>query len=559
MLTYRQSPSLKLALLLAVVIGLYLFAFLGQRSLGVPSEARYAELPREMVASGDWVTPRLNGVKYFEKPPMIYWLQSSALVAFGNNEWAVRFWPAVMGLLGCLVTYAAGSLLYGRKTALLAALMLATGPIYFSISRIALTDMAVSTFMVSCLLCFIVAVDQPSGRMRRMLFYFAYVSAAFALLTKGLIGVAVPGAIVFLWLLITRRWAVLKTAYLPTGLTLLLALAVPWHVLAGLRTPEFWWFYFIHEHFLRYATSVSHRQEPWWFFIAIVAVNASFWLPCLLRSHVQALRAVWQAPRRESLTLFMVLAIFFPFLFFSASQSKLVPYIVPIFPFMSLVMADFVMRQLAAKTFRMRMPKTIATMAALLAVAVLLIMYNPALAAYLDEEDVAALSQILPWIACLFALFALGLFHAVWRRHAVQAVVIIVLASAGVNWFGDLGAARTQFKSVKAIAEYLKPRLKESDTVLTYRNYNQDLPFYLERTVTVVEWQGELEFGMSLERVPHMIDTDQFKKRWFSAETIYAVVRVNSMREFSADIGEKYRVVMATPRHLLLTNEGIIP
>ncbi|HEV7518506.1 MAG TPA: glycosyltransferase family 39 protein, partial [Thermoanaerobaculia bacterium] len=144
-------------LLLALGFALLYGPHLGRRALWSPDEGRYAEIPREMVATGDWITPRLNGVKYFEKPPLFYWLEAGALRLFGPGEWAVRLAPALFALLGILAVYAAGRRLFGRQAGLWAGIVLGTSPLWFGLGEAVTLDMAVSALLTGALLAFLFA------------------------------------------------------------------------------------------------------------------------------------------------------------------------------------------------------------------------------------------------------------------------------------------------------------------------------------------------------------------------------------------------------------------
>ena len=154
-------------LLLAVLLAVFFGFELGGRALWHPDEGRYSEIPRAMVASGDYVTPRLNGVKYFEKPALFYWMQAGSIKLFGVNEWALRLWPALLALAGCLAVYGAGRKLFGRRAGLIAAIVLATSPLYYLLARIITLDMAVSVLLTGALLSFLLGVaNHPGARAR---------------------------------------------------------------------------------------------------------------------------------------------------------------------------------------------------------------------------------------------------------------------------------------------------------------------------------------------------------------------------------------------------------
>ena len=149
-----QSLIKKDCILLSIGLLLFFFVGLGAHPYGVPSEARYIEIPMQMVQTGDWVTPRLNGVKYFEKPPLFYWIQAAQIEVFGHGEFSGRLWTAIFMAALCLMTCIAGYRQYGRAEGILSALILATCTLGFVSSRIVLLDVPVSFFLCASLFAF---------------------------------------------------------------------------------------------------------------------------------------------------------------------------------------------------------------------------------------------------------------------------------------------------------------------------------------------------------------------------------------------------------------------
>src|SRR6478672_827560 len=338
------APRTRLAL--GVLALLLFFGGLGSYPLLEPDEGRYAEIPREMLERGDFVTPRLDGVLYFEKPPLYYWLNAAATAALPSPEIASRLTGACFGLAGLVLAWLLGSAMGGRRTGLLAAIVLGTAPLYVALARAAIIDMVVTFFLSATLVCFWFAQEGDGERRSRLLWYGAFAAAALATLAKGLIGIVIPGAVVFLFLLFTRRWSVLRRVPWVGGPVLFLAIALPWHVLAARRNPDFLWFYFVHEHIERYATPEADRQAPFWFFAAILALGLLPWsgvLPAAAR-----LFRLGSGRLRDRLSgrladqpglVFLACWAGFVFLFFSASQSKLVPYILPAIPPLAVLIA----------------------------------------------------------------------------------------------------------------------------------------------------------------------------------------------------------------------------
>lgn len=231
---------------------------LGSRPLSAPDEGRYMEIPREMALQEDYVTPRLNGVKYFEKPPLMYWLTSLSIKIFGVNEWAGRAWPALLGLLGCLVVYAFGTRFFSRKVGVVSALVLASNILFYAHSRLMILDMGVTFFISLSLLSFLWATQTLDRREQSWALAIFFSSAACSTLTKGLIGMAIPGSIILLWVAFTRNLEALKLAFKPWGIILFLLIAAPWHILASVHNPEFPEFYFIRSLLPSLVKTISH-------------------------------------------------------------------------------------------------------------------------------------------------------------------------------------------------------------------------------------------------------------------------------------------------------------
>src|SRR6185503_323298 len=210
----KPVSSLLIALLAALWLG-----SLGLRPLYKPDEGRYGEIPREMVASGDWVTPRLNGFKYFEKPPLQYWSTAAAFSAFGVHDWSARLWTALTGFAGLILAFCYGNLLFGRPVGFYAAAILVGSPLYALLGQVNTLDMGVTFFLSAAVFAF------AAGHM--LVFWAA---CALAVLSKGLIGIVLPLAAVFLFMVITRDWSVMRRIRPLAGPLVFLLIAAPWFI-----------------------------------------------------------------------------------------------------------------------------------------------------------------------------------------------------------------------------------------------------------------------------------------------------------------------------------------
>ncbi|MGB8433921.1 MAG: glycosyltransferase family 39 protein, partial [Burkholderiales bacterium] len=328
------SRSLAVGVLLVLAIGW--FATLDVRPLVRADESRYAEISREMVASGDWVTPRLNGFKYFEKPPLQYWTTALAFEAFGLSEWTARLWTALTGFLAILATWYFGNRLRGPPVGLLAAAVLASAQLFAALGHFNTLDMGVAAFLAIAVFAFVLAqLDTASATARRGWMLVAWAAAALATLSKGLIGPALPAAALILYVLIERDWRLLTRLHVASGALLFLAISAPWFVAVTRANPEFFHFFFIHEHLERFLTKVHGRYQPLWYFVPILLGGLIPWTVTLFPALVRSWRsdcAVRFKPLR-----FLVVWSATVFVFFSVSSSKLPSYILPILPALAVV------------------------------------------------------------------------------------------------------------------------------------------------------------------------------------------------------------------------------
>ena len=342
--------GLRSAVLLAALVAMLClwFAGLDQRPLWDPDEGRYAEIPREMVATGDWITPRLNDLLYFEKPPLQYWATALAYELFGEHQWTSRLWTALTGLAGVLLAFYAGWRLHDARLGLYAAAMLASSTLYFGLGHFDTLDMGVTFFLESILFALLFAFrPEASARERMLSIHLAWAAAALAVLSKGLIGLVLPLGAVSGYSLLYRDSTIWRKTAPLTGSALFLAIAAPWFAAVTWVNPDFFSFFFVHEHFARYLTTQHHRQEPWWFFAVVLALGALPWTVPMLAGWWRAL----SARLRGGFDPFGFLAVWagVVFVFFSASGSKMTPYILPLLPALALLGARHVLRMPSAR------------------------------------------------------------------------------------------------------------------------------------------------------------------------------------------------------------------
>lgn len=316
------------------------------RPLWEPDEARYAEIPREMIAAADWLTPRLNGVLYFEKPPLQYWLSALSLQGFGQHAWAARL---PLALASALVMWAAWHLAarVGARKPFWAVFMALTSLLGFVVGQILTLDALFSAFVVAALAAGVESVcARAQGAPHRAWTVTAHALLAGAFLTKGLAALVLAGGTFLLSLAFARtgalRRAVLGLLFDPLGLLVSAGLSAPWFILVNRAHPGHAAFFFIHEHFTRFATHAHARQgsDNWFldklYFLPILAAGLLPWLSHTvvgLKRGLGLLRG--KAPEGPTAALHRwvvgvaILAAVWPVVFFTLSGSKLPPYILP--------------------------------------------------------------------------------------------------------------------------------------------------------------------------------------------------------------------------------------
>ncbi|HET8729556.1 MAG TPA: glycosyltransferase family 39 protein [Moraxellaceae bacterium] len=317
---------------------LWLLLFMALRPLAVPDEGRYGEVGRWMTVSGDWLIPRENGLPFFHKPPLVYWLDATFYTLFGAKPWVARLAPALAGIVASAGLFWFTRRRIGSAGARLATTVFATSLLVFGSSQYVNHDMMVACWISVALFGFI---DALLTRERAPLFV-AYAACALGVLSKGLIGVALPGMVLLPWLLTTGRWRQIGFLLNPWGILLFAAIVTPWFLLVQQRYPDFFHYFFIEQQFNRYTSGNFNNKQPWWFYVVLLPFLFFPW-PLLA-----ARRGAWNDARSvlgREMALLMAWWLVGITVFFTLPPSKLVGYILPASPPLALLLAASLLRQ----------------------------------------------------------------------------------------------------------------------------------------------------------------------------------------------------------------------
>src|SRR5581483_11497272 len=293
-----------------LVLAVAWFATVQVRPMFDPDEGRYAEIPREMVASGDWITPRLDGLKYFEKPPLQYWATAATYSLFGLHEWTARLWTVGLGFLCLPMTFALARRLRGRTAGLCALTALAVSPYFEIVAHLNLLDAGFTFWLTACLFAFVLAQCEPvQSSMERRWMLLAWGAAALAVLTKGIVVGVLTGATLTLYSIVERDSRPWRRLHLVRGGALFLLIALPWFIAVSVRNPSFLKFFFVHEHIARFLTTVHQRVEPWWYFAVLLLIGTLPWLTRLPGSVAAGWRESEQNDRFKPLKFLLIFCV----------------------------------------------------------------------------------------------------------------------------------------------------------------------------------------------------------------------------------------------------------
>jgi 4-amino-4-deoxy-L-arabinose transferase-like glycosyltransferase len=546
--TDQEGSPLRDLGVLFLAFGALFFQFLGRLPLIDPDEGRYIEIPREMLERGDFVTPMLNHVKYFEKPPLHYWLNALSLSVFGENEFAARFAGTLCGLLTVLITYYLGRRLFGRRPALCAATVLGTAVGFLIQARINFTDMTL-TFCLSAAFAFFMLAERDGATRKARDYYLFYAFMALAVLAKGLIGIVLPGAVIFLYMVVTRRWRILREMRLVTGGALFLLICAPWFVLVSLRNPEFAHFFFIHEHFQRFLTKVHHRYQPLWFFIPVLAGTMLPWslfIPA-------ALKKGWQERKRHTDTLFLLLWAGVIFAFFSKSNSKLVPYILPVFPPLALLIGKWFAEAPREKSVRVLATAT-GTLLTLMGAAAIAYpqLVGKAKIGVMDAAIVGGLMICQGVVSIVAGRKGEPVRLLTWL--AASSCIFLVLAPPVIY------ARVAPDKSTREIARAINEKAGKEARIVCFGEYEQGIAFYTHRRVILVGDPDELGFGSRQgDHSAWFMEIVPFIKLWDSPGTLFTVIKRRDLPILQILAKTPLQVVSASGDKLLVTNRPLRP
>jgi hypothetical protein len=479
-----------------------------------PDEGRYSAIPSEMNHSGDYVTPHLKGTVYLEKPPLCYWATALSFKVFGENEFSSRLFSALCAWGCILLVYRMGTFFRGEKTGFYAALVLATSLFPFAIGRLNILDMPLAFFVSVAVWSGYRYFSDGGYRKKNICLFYLFCSLAF--LTKGLIGIVFPSAILIIWLVLSGRWRDILRLLSPVGILIFLAVTGPWLFLVQRANKDFLWFFFVQEHFLRYTTTMHSRNEPIFFYIPIIIAGTMPWWAFLFRAVKEGGIKLFSL-FASSEKLFLLTWAGFIFLFFSISSSKLTPYIAPAFlPIAAYIGHIFRTYDDHGDNFahskgEERLYRLPVVLQSLLFIAVLLA------PPFLKNHGMPFLVW-LPWvifpILVQIAIIFLPEFIGIKSRSGWFMTIYILSFLFMSSLIFPMSKFLTPYKSAYPIARIIKDYVPAHEELYQFGMSLYGIDFYSKRRTPVVDDIGELRPGV--EKLPL-----EEKNRYFLTSDIF--------------------------------------
>lgn len=475
---------------IALYAVLYLLP-LAVRPLARPDEVRYGEIAREMIVSGDWVSPHFNGVRYFEKPVLGHWLNAVSFELLGENAFALRLPSALAALLTGLFVFVMTRRYAGAGAAMIASGVYLTTLEVLAVGTFAVLDTFLTLFVTVTVGTYFLALGASDARRRRWLFALSGVACGAAFLTKGFLALAVPFLVVATFLAVGRRWReILATPWITIAAAAVTA--APWAFLIYRREPDFWHYFFWVEHVQRFMGDKAQHGEPWWYYAANLPFAVFPWIFVSLT----AIKGLRRRGSNPDFIRYLVIWAAVPFIFFSLSKGKLMTYVLPcLVPFAMLL--GIGLQRILATDGRLSVKWPVAWIAGLLGLgaAALIVVQTGTVG-----EPVYAADEWPRYAAVLAALFA-GAGCAIWAGRASspgRQLILIGCCVLPVYFVLNFALPHSTIEE-RAPSEFLLSHAPSgSDAVLVSdETLFGTTSWTFRRSDVYVFGEGEIAYGMS--------------------------------------------------------------
>ncbi len=501
----RTSTASRIGWAILIVATLYVcyFSHLGAIGFVGPDEPRYAWIARDMAETGDWVTPRLYGKPWFEKPVLYYWGAAICFKLFGVSEAAARLPSAISALLATLVLAWLALRLYGAETARWLLLLLPTTVGMIGFSHAAATDMPFSGMLTIAMVCAAVVLGLTQNENTPILPrtpWLALILFGFflglAVLAKGPAAIILSGGAIFFWTLITKRWRDAFRLLHPAALASFCLTALPWYIFCARRNPDFFRIFIIEHNFKRYLTPEFQHIQPFWYYVPVLVIAFLPWTALLLWSSVGCAIHIARARHVRPSALFLISWAAFCILFFSISQSKLPGYILPAIPAIGLLLAHDLSCRLQSQraSIRLLCLSIAASLVTLGFVVDLLSGKIPFVTDLRPPGSITAFADLMFLGATVVVILSLLRRNRTAVAMAVTALLFPVFLTFGPDDLWQLDAGVSARPASQEATDYLLvPAVQQATSYKLPRGLKYGLQFYLRREVN--EWNPSANHG----------------------------------------------------------------
>jgi 4-amino-4-deoxy-L-arabinose transferase-like glycosyltransferase len=536
-----------------------LFFLLGARGLNEPDEGRFSEVGREMAATGNYVTPHLEGVRHLSKPPMTYWLIAASIKIFGVNEFAARL-PAALAALGTLLAvFFLTRSAFDETTALWSVVILLSSALFFAVAHIITTDMILTCF-VTWSVWFLWRWHVSDDKSWRKIAWF-YAFLGLGMMTKGPVAVILP-----LFSVLGLRWKnknfALRQMCWGRGMLIFLAISVPWFVAVAQKNPAIWHYFLVRESVERLATGVHHRSKPFWYFVPVLAGGFLPW-SVLLPAAARALRG--KTGREADLVRLCGAWAIVGLVFFSLSRSKLPTYVLPLCPPLAMLTAAGLTNIFRAKLLErgdvfVRGSGLVAALILGAAAIGLAVMSHGKYGVAHAHVGLVVLAAAAGAALCIALL-------AIKRAELFAAAVTISTLSVFLAAIWILPSVEQQLRS-QTSGKFFATTIRDNDPkgeipVICYRSFQYTLPFYLERTVLLYQpvvkgtqaSEEVFEFrGARTGSSGAILNSRQARELFTGDKPVFCIVQIADLAALEDEFGVQMYALQHVGNRVLTTN-----
>ena len=520
----------------------FLFFHLGSYGLLETTDARYAEIAWEMIKTHDFITPHLNFIKHFHKPPFTYWITALGYKLLGENEWGARVFLGVFGLFTIILVFLLARLGFDEKVGIFSSLILVSMIGFIGVTHVISTDLYLLFFITLAMYCFLRWEKFGSSLL------WGWAVLGFAALVKGPVGPILVGVTCLLYLALTRQLQRLRDAQISKGIILFCLIALPWYGWVCLHHKGLFYYFIKTQFFSRIASGSIGHPHPWYYYLALLPGLTFPWTLYLLPTFSQAIHGL------NRMKFFFLLWTIVPFILFSLMRTKLPFYIIPCLPPLAILGGKWWSEVFSNPSASSRLILIAMIILCFILTLGALVMAIPL---YRETSNVIEWQQLKSlWWGEVFVLGGttiLLLIAKYFKHQLLHFVALLALTNAffyPLSWYGD----KLPINTYKSLGESIFQLADTDDIVVQYKVYVRSLPFYVKRPTVLVDIPRETQFEDNENYKKLLIDHQTFWQWWKQNRHIFCLVPKKLLSGF---MGKNYFIVAQRRKYIVITNQPL--